>query len=81
MYGPRAGTSILLVSPLSQYSPVAGVSRLDPVHSQVSLASGLYTTSDVTVQLGKSCLDQKTAGRVVVEVVYVFFLLSCSFDP
>lgn len=37
--------------PLSHYFLVAAVSRLDPVYSQVSLARGLYTTSDVTVQL------------------------------
>lgn len=37
--------------PLSHYSPVAAVSRLDRVYSQVSLARGLYTTSHVTVQL------------------------------
>lgn len=37
--------------PLSHYSPVAAVSRLDPVYSQVSLGRGLCTTLDVTVQL------------------------------
>lgn len=37
--------------PLSYYSPVAAVPRLDPVYSQVSLARGLYTSPDDTVQL------------------------------